>query len=100
MYVLINTSNLKVGGGIQVADSLIHCLFMYRQHNFVIVLSPALSYLDVIIDGFDNCTSVIYSIQQNIQGVFWGKNIFLDNVVEKYNVDVVFTVFGPSLWRP
>ena len=53
MYVLINTSNLKVGGGIQVADSLIHCLFMYRQHNFVIVLSPALSYLDVIIDGFD-----------------------------------------------
>lgn len=100
MRILINTSNLKVGGGLQVADSLIHHLSKYKQHNFVVILSPALEYLNVVIDDYDNCVSLIYALPQTWRGVFCGMNFFLDNVVRKYDIDVVFTVFGPSLWRP
>lgn len=37
--ILINASNLKKGGGLQVADSICILLNEYKQHQFVVVLS-------------------------------------------------------------
>ena len=39
MRILINCSNLKVGGGLQVADSLCGALGGFAAHRFVVVLS-------------------------------------------------------------
>ena len=100
MTFLINTSNLKAGGGIQVADSIINQLPMYIHHKFIIVLSDALSYLKDNLSRYNNCKFIIYNIPQTIGGALLGSNRHLDGIVQIYNVDAVFTVFGPSLWRP
>lgn len=39
MNILINASNLKQGGGIQVAQSIIAQLERFPQHHFVVVVS-------------------------------------------------------------
>ena len=42
MHILINASNLKAGGALQVADSLCGLLGEFPEHEFVVVLSRAL----------------------------------------------------------
>jgi len=42
MNFLINASNLKAGGGLQVADSICEELYKFTLHRFVCVLSSAL----------------------------------------------------------
>ena len=42
MNILINCSNLKNGGGLQVADSICGQLHRFPQHQFVVVLSTFL----------------------------------------------------------
>ena len=44
--ILVNTSNLKAGGGLQVADSFLSLLYLYTEHSFFVVLSEALFYLE------------------------------------------------------
>lgn len=39
LNVLINASNLKKGGGLQVADSICKSLKQFPQHIFIVVLS-------------------------------------------------------------
>lgn len=34
MNILVNTSNLKAGGGLQVADSFLSLLYLYTEHSF------------------------------------------------------------------
>lgn len=43
MNILINASNLKRGGGLQVADSICEQLELFPHHNFIVVLSSYLS---------------------------------------------------------
>ena len=43
MNVLINASNLKVGGGVQVCDSVCRELYKYTsKHHFTVILPPVL----------------------------------------------------------
>lgn len=100
MNILVNTSNLKVGGGLQVADSFISLLHLYTEHSFFVVLSDAMSYLEDSMQGATNCTTLRYELPQTMEGIIWGKNTYLDSIVEQYNIDAVFSVFGPTLWRP
>ena len=41
-----------------------------------------------------------YDATPSAFNVFIGQNRFLDNVVDKNKIQRVFTVFGPSYWRP
>lgn len=100
MRILVNTSNLKNGGGLQVADSFISLLHLYTEHHFYVVLSDALLYLEEKIKNVGNCTILRYELPQTTAGIVFGKNALLDSYVECYNIDVVFSVFGPTLWRP
>ena len=49
MIFLINCSNLKAGGGLQVADSICSQLDRFSQHHFLVVLSPCLKFTPYII---------------------------------------------------
>lgn len=100
MNILINASNLKVGGGLQVADSIINELFSYTNHNFVVVVSKSLGYLEGKIGKTGNMQCLVYDMPQTVGGVLFGRNKYLDKIVKKNNIRVVYTVFGPSLWRP
>lgn len=100
MNILINISNLKKGGGIQVAESVIEELHRYPQHYFVIVYSDALSNSIGQISTFKNIEFLKYDLPSNVSLDLTGRNSFLDNLVEEKRIDTVLTVFGPSRWRP
>lgn len=98
MIFLINCSNLKVTGGLQVANSICTQLGKYRQHRFVVVMSSYFKEFDI--PNGDNCKVVHYDIKNNVSTLLFGRDKFLDGLVEEHNVDAVLTVFGPSRWRP
>lgn len=98
MIFLINCSNLKVTGGLQVANSICTQLGKYRQHRFVVVLSSFFKEFDIL--NGDNCKVVRYDIKNNVSTLLFGRDKFLDGLVEEHKVDAVLTVFGPSRWNP
>lgn len=100
MHFLINCSNLKVGGGLQVADSICSLLSLYDVHTFDVVLS---SHLDETANRIGNCKNVKiykYDIKNNLLTLLFGRDVFLDGIVKKNKVNAVLTVFGPSRWNP
>lgn len=97
---LINASNLKAGGGLQVADSICGELNKFHQHHFIVVLS---SYLDKTyerIKSYENVDVYRYDIPDSFRSIVLGKDNFLDTIVREKGVDAVLTVFGPSRWKP
>ena len=98
MIFLINCSNLKVTGGLQVANSVCTQLGKYRQHRFVVVLSSFFKEFDI--PNGDNCNVIRYDIKNNVSTLLFGRDKFLDGLVEEHKVDAVLTVFGPSRWHP
>lgn len=98
MVFLINCTNLKNGGGLQVAQSICVQLKHFKDHNFIVVLSTYIN--DEQISASDNVEVYKYNILQNLKSVLFGRDAFLDGLVEVGHVDAVLTVFGPSLWRP
>ena len=100
MVILINCSNLKIGGGLQVADSFCRELGVYNQHKFEVVLSSELCGLSSYLERFKNINVYHYDIKNSFSTLIRGRDVFLDALVFEKNVDVVFTIFGPSRWEP
>lgn len=98
MTFLINATNLKNGGGLQVAQSVCSQLGRYQQYRFVVVLSSYIKEFEI--PNGTNTVVYRYDIKNNLSTLLLGRDKFLDDLVEKYNVDAVLTVFGPSRWRP
>lgn len=98
MIFIVNASNLKNGGGLQVAQSICGELAKFVQHHFIVVLSTYIND-EHIADG-ENVEVFKYNIPQNAKSILLGRDVFLDGLVAENNVDAVLTVFGPSLWRP
>lgn len=98
MRILINATNLKEGGGVQVAQSICDQLRHFSQHQFVLALS---SYIndDNIIFG-SNSEVVRYDLKHNFTTIVLGRDRFLDDLVKTRHIEAVLTVFGPSIWRP
>ncbi len=98
MVFLINASNLKNGGGLQVAQSVCGQLARFEQHRFVVVLS---SYIDDSCIEFRSNVKVFrYDIKNNFQTLVLGREAFLDGLVKEHRIDAVLTIFGPSRWIP
>lgn len=100
MRALINCSNLRQGGGIQVADSICSLLGQYEGHQFYIVLPTAMSERKDTYNKSPNVDIVIYDMPKSFESMFLLRDRFLDAMVKDMNCDVVLTVFGPSRWRP
>ena len=101
MNILINASNLKVGGGIQVADSICRELYKYtNQHNFFVVLPAALEDCAKAIENSPHIKVFRYNIKLNLAVILTNRDPFLDKLVSQYNIKATLTVFGPSFWTP
>lgn len=99
MNILINASNLKVGGGIQVADSVCRELCKY-QHNFVVIYTDALNSCVNDIKDYKNVETIAYETPLDIKTTLSGRDNKLDSLVAEKRIDAVLTIFGPSRWRP
>lgn len=100
MNVLVNATNIKKGGAIQVAISLLDEWKDYPQHHFFVLLSPQLGRLinqQLFPDNFQfyqlDCNPT-----QGIASLTKVRRLFR-HVERTAEPDVVFTVFGPSLLR-
>lgn len=100
MIFLINASNLKVGGGIQVADSICRLLKYHQEHSFVVVLSSYMRSTYDAIKREKNIEVIEYDITNSMSTLLLGRDTFLDGVVATRKVKAVLTVFGPSRWNP
>ena len=60
---LINASNLKQGGGIQVTQSIVAQIERFKEHSFTIVLSSYIKINEVL---GDNSEVVVYDIKNHI----------------------------------
>lgn len=98
MIFLINASNLKQGGGVQVSQSILGQLNRFQQHHFVVVLSDSIPIND---KGYGENVEVIrYNMPLTISSLLFGRCRHLDGLVEEKKIDAVLTVFGPSRWQP
>lgn len=100
MIFLINCSNLKAGGGLQVADSICTQLDRFTQHQFHVVLTSCLNFTKGKIGHFPNVEVYSYEIPNSFATIVRGRDNFLDKLVDEYKVDAVLTIFGPSRWCP
>lgn len=100
MNILINASNLKVGGGVQVAQSIIGELSKYPEHYFIVVYSDALKSTSQKEANKGNIDIIQYNMPMSLVSAIKGRNTFLDNIVKERKIDAVLTIFGPSRWTP
>lgn len=101
MRILINTTNLKVGGGLQVAYSVINEFKHFPEHEYHVLMSPQLQNVLNTDDFSDNFR--FYQFEANptnsTKDLFvHRKNLY--KIEKKVRPDFVLTVFGPALWKP
>ncbi len=100
MRILINCSNLKVGGGLQVAHSFLNEISNNNEHDFHVVLSETLNeQIDQSI-FLSNFSFQVYSIQPTVIKALLGNDTELIKIEKGFSPDRVFSVFGPTYWRP
>lgn len=98
MKILIDCSNLQVGGGIQVATSFINDLIkLDSDDDFYVVLSPQM------INSFDESdfkkNIFFQSISPKTQSSILKRGKFLKKTENEIKPDRVFCVFGPSYYK-
>ncbi|PNH94613.1 glycosyltransferase [Vibrio diazotrophicus] len=96
MKVLINASNLHVGGGVQVASSFISELFSmspekYEDINVFVYASSEVNE-NLELELIDNCNHIEYQVVDT-----WGLSLLSKEIKEKFlSFDLCFTIFGPN----
>jgi len=98
MKIIINISNIHVGGGTQVALSFVHFLSKFSNHQFIIFASEKV-YTQI---DFDVLPERIEVVKVNFGMKEWllGKSKDMLLLESNYDPNVVFTLFGPSYWTP
>lgn len=101
MIILINTSILYVGGGLQIALSFLDELKQINaEHEYHVLLSLAVA-KQINQSSFpDNFR--FYMIEKSPASLKTRKHIVakLEAFESQIRPDIVFSVFGPSYWRP
>jgi glycosyltransferase involved in cell wall biosynthesis len=99
MKIMINATNLKSGGALQVAGSLFQSWSESSQnHEFHFVCGPALAHLK-------SYTPHVHCYYYPKHPSYLSVELFrfrkyMGKLEQSIKADVVLTVFGPSLWRP
>lgn len=100
MRLLINTTNMMVGGSIQVSLSLIDELKKHSINEYHILLSPAVE-KQIDVNSFPN-NFKFYTIRNTPASLKYGAEVRrqLNDLERDIKPDLIFTVFGPAFWTP
>lgn len=98
--ILINTSNLKATGVVQVASSFINECASIKGYEYIVFLSPQVK-KNISIKAFPE-NFIFYEFGKDSLYSWRGRNDLkrMKEIERKEKPDVVFSVFGPSLWKP
>jgi len=99
MKLLINTSNLYVGGSLQIALSFLNEIKKHDNEYHIFLSLAVKKQIDV--KSFSN-NFRFYTINKTPASLKTRLMIVkqLTNLEESINPDIVFTVAGPSYWKP
>ena len=98
LRILINTTNLRKGGALQASSALIEDLKKNKKHEFHIMLSPAMSNFIQKENLPSHMKFYECDYPRKIASSFINKE--LDDLERKILPDCVFSVFGPTYWKP
>lgn len=100
MRVVVNCSNLVIGGGIQVAISFLNEIRSHKENRYLIFLSKQVEEQikrNSFSDNFEFKTIAFSPSRIRTRATI--ANI-LDEECLRFNPDIVISVFGPSYWKP
>lgn len=100
MKLIINTSNLLVGGGVQVSLSFINEIINFKDNEYHIFISPIIKEqldLNIFPKNF-----YFYDINHSPASIKYRTTIVkqLNTLEDRINPDIVFSIFGPTYWTP
>ena len=97
--IIINASNLKGGGALQVAITFIEGLKEFKKNKYHVFLPPIL-FKSIDFENFSN-NIVFYKVINPpvISFLGWGLKE-LSNLEKNIQPDCVFSFFGPTYWIP
>lgn len=99
MKIIINTSNLKTGGALQVAISFIYECINFTENEYHVFLSPSME-KEVEQNKFPN-NFIFYIFDNPSRFILFDKTIkLLHDAEAEIKSDCVFSVFGPTYWKP
>ncbi|ELI1840800.1 glycosyltransferase [Vibrio fluvialis] len=99
--ILINATNIKVGGGLQVAcATIVEFLNMENEDDFIFAIStPIFKQIgDHLKDKNANYEIIDFKIKGLVSIFLCRKK--LNDLIDNFNVSKVFSIFGPSFWNP
>lgn len=100
MRLLINASTLKGTGVTQVAVSFINECANIEGNEYIVFLSPNVS-LNIKKEDYPPCFHFYEFGNRSLYGLLGKIDVYRMKKLETLlKPDVVFSVFGPSLWRP
>lgn len=101
MRLILNATNLKQGGALQVTCSVLEQFKLFPENQYHVFLSPQLTgYVDL--DNFpENFTFYNFSSNPTSSVI----NLFtfskkLDQLEKTIKPDFVLSMFGPAVWKP
>ena len=100
MKIIINTSNLKKGGALQVAHSFLSEIRKNSENSYFVILSSALHKQITIGEFPENFRFYHYTLKPSVRKVLNGRDKFLDKFENEIRPDCILTIFGPSYWLP
>lgn len=101
--IIINTSNLKIGGALQVAESFVQEACKITDVQFFVILGVASS--ELIKPEMYKAYSQLNFVTVGIQPTHSVFNLFhyrrrLSKIEKQVQPDGVITIFGPCFWKP
>ena len=100
MKIFINLSNLKIGGGLQVAHSFLDEMKRNNEDKFIVVISKQMENILNLSSFSENFIFHKYSLVFSPFYSIFGVDKTLSELETIYSPDIVFTLFGPSFWTP
>ena len=101
MKIIINATNIRLGGSVQVTLSILEEFKRHDENEYHVFLSPYLAKL--VSTGTFPVNFTFYHFYSyplsSIKNILFFSNR-LSSLEKQIKPDFVFSVFGPSLWRP
>tara|TARA_R110002012_G_scaffold263456_2_gene446480 strand:+ start:143525 stop:144658 length:1134 start_codon:yes stop_codon:yes gene_type:complete len=101
MKILVNTSNLVIGGAIQVALSLINEFSKREDSLYYVIICSKQIQAQINIESFPK-NFKFYVLEKSPSKLRTRRRtvLKLDNIERSEKPDIVFSVFGPTYWTP